>query len=136
MVPNAPFLYPLKTTENHKVFWFFQGVEKWCIKNEWVKSNLKVAVSKMLTNYSEVIWEATIKQRIYLFLPEKRHRNTRIAPSKKTHQSYDDFERTMHFCVKTKYMDSFYKKKFFNLLCCYKTGKSWKFDHGRMNEFC
>ena len=25
IVPNAPFLYPLKTLENHKVFWCFQG---------------------------------------------------------------------------------------------------------------
>ena len=24
-VPNAPFLYPLKTSENRKVFWCFQG---------------------------------------------------------------------------------------------------------------
>ena len=36
-VPNAPFLYPLKTSENLTVFWCFQGVEKGCIGNEWVK---------------------------------------------------------------------------------------------------
>ena len=30
-VPNALFLYPLKTPENRK------GVENWCIGNEWVK---------------------------------------------------------------------------------------------------
>ena len=36
-VPNAPFLYPLKTSENLMVFLYFQGVEKWCIGNEWVK---------------------------------------------------------------------------------------------------
>ena len=36
-VPNPPFLYPLKTSENRKVFWCFQGVEKGCIGNEWVK---------------------------------------------------------------------------------------------------
>ena len=35
-VPIAPFLYPLKTSENRKVFWCFQGVEKGCIGNEWV----------------------------------------------------------------------------------------------------
>ena len=35
-VPNAPFLYPLKTSENRTVFWYFQGVEKGCIGNEWV----------------------------------------------------------------------------------------------------
>ena len=27
-IPNAPFLYPLKTSENDKVFWYLQGVEK------------------------------------------------------------------------------------------------------------
>ena len=35
--PNAPFLYPLKTSKNRKVFWCFHGVEKGCIGNEWVK---------------------------------------------------------------------------------------------------
>ena len=29
-VSNAPFFYPLKTSEN------FQGVEKGCIENKWV----------------------------------------------------------------------------------------------------
>ena len=33
-VPNAPFLYRLKTSENLTVFWRFQGVEKGCIGNE------------------------------------------------------------------------------------------------------
>ena len=36
------FLYPLKTSENRKVFWSFQGVEKGCIENEWVKLIIKV----------------------------------------------------------------------------------------------
>ena len=36
-VPNGPLLYPLKTSENRQVFWYFQGVEKGCIGNEWVK---------------------------------------------------------------------------------------------------
>ena len=30
-LPNAPFLYPLKTSENFTVFLYFQGVEKECI---------------------------------------------------------------------------------------------------------
>ena len=34
-VPNAPFLCPLKTSENLTVF-CFQGVEKGCAGNEWV----------------------------------------------------------------------------------------------------
>ena len=32
-----PFLYPLKTSENCKVFWFFQGIVEECIGNKWVK---------------------------------------------------------------------------------------------------
>ena len=35
-VPNAPFLYLLKTLGNRKAFWCFQGVDKGCIGNEWV----------------------------------------------------------------------------------------------------
>ena len=44
-VPNAIFLYPLKTSENRKVFWCFQmvenfhGVEKGCIENKWVRNS-------------------------------------------------------------------------------------------------
>ena len=33
-----PFLYPLKISENRKVFWCFQWVEKGCIGNKWVNS--------------------------------------------------------------------------------------------------
>ena len=36
-VPNAPFLYLLRTSENVTVFWCFQGVEKGCIGIEWIK---------------------------------------------------------------------------------------------------
>ena len=35
---NAPFLYPLKTLENVTAFWCFQGLEKGCIGNKWVKA--------------------------------------------------------------------------------------------------
>ena len=36
-VPNAPFRYPLETSGNLKVLWCFQGLEKGCIGNKWVK---------------------------------------------------------------------------------------------------
>ena len=36
-VAKAPFLYHLKTSENRKVFWYLQGIEKGCIGNEWFK---------------------------------------------------------------------------------------------------
>ena len=35
--PNGPFLYSLKTPENITVFWCFQGLEKGCIGNKWIK---------------------------------------------------------------------------------------------------
>ena len=35
-VPNTIFLSPLKTSEDRKVFWCFQRVEKGCIGNKWV----------------------------------------------------------------------------------------------------
>ena len=35
-VPNVLFLYPLKTSENPKVFLCFQEAEKGCIGNEYV----------------------------------------------------------------------------------------------------
>ena len=37
-VPNAPFLYPLKTSQKLQVFWCFQGIEKGCIGNICVKT--------------------------------------------------------------------------------------------------
>ena len=36
-LPYAPFLYPLKTSENLTVFWCFQGVAKGCIGSKWFK---------------------------------------------------------------------------------------------------
>ena len=35
--PNAPFLYPLKT--ENQIFRYFQGIEKGCIENKWVKES-------------------------------------------------------------------------------------------------
>ena len=38
-VSNAPFLYPLKKSENLTVFWCFQRVEKRCIGNNGLNIN-------------------------------------------------------------------------------------------------
>ena len=35
--PNATCLYSLKTSENLKVFWCFQGIQKGYIESKWVK---------------------------------------------------------------------------------------------------
>ena len=37
IIPNAPFFYSLKISENRMAFWCFQGVEKGFILNKWVK---------------------------------------------------------------------------------------------------
>ena len=37
LVPNVPFLYPLKTSENFTVFWCFMGVKKEYIGKKMVK---------------------------------------------------------------------------------------------------
>ena len=43
-VPNTPLLYPLKISENLKVFWCFQGVKKRCIGNKWVNMKLSIVL--------------------------------------------------------------------------------------------
>ena len=48
-VPNVPFLYTLKISENYKVFWWFQGEEKGCFGNKWVKS---FELTKMSNNFT------------------------------------------------------------------------------------
>ena len=54
-VLNAPFLYPLKTSENRKVCWCFQEEEKEYIANEWVKfyskSNMHIFICIFVVNY-------------------------------------------------------------------------------------
>ena len=60
-VPNAPFLYPLKTSENRKVFWCFQGVEKGCIENEWVKANFFSWRSSFLSSFFVLEWRKVAK---------------------------------------------------------------------------
>ena len=47
-MPNAPFLYPLKTSEKITVFRCFQGVEEGCIGKKWVKC-LKIANISLLS---------------------------------------------------------------------------------------
>ena len=43
-VPDGPFLYPLKTSDNLTVFLCFQGVEKGWIGNKWVKYGEKFLI--------------------------------------------------------------------------------------------
>ena len=49
-IPNAPFLYSLKTSENLTVSWYFQGVEKGCIGSEWIKVARVVKLKLVFTD--------------------------------------------------------------------------------------
>ena len=52
-VPNALFLYTLKTSENLTVFECFQGIKKGCIRNEWV--NKKDAVQIFVQEFHKIV---------------------------------------------------------------------------------
>ena len=41
LVPNVPFLYPLKTSEKPYGFFMFSRGKEGCIGNEWIKKSLK-----------------------------------------------------------------------------------------------
>ena len=78
-VPNAPFLYPLKSSENRKVFRCFQGAEKGCIGNEWVKHAM------CLHEVLEVMWPINVPLIVILFLwidkISHRHFGNFISPN-------------------------------------------------------
>ena len=65
-VANAPFLYPLKTSENCKVFWCFHEVEKGDIGNKRVNSFIdfihivRQPIGLFLQGLSLHIWEVKI----------------------------------------------------------------------------
>ena len=73
-VPNAPFLYHLKTSENRKVFWCFQGVPTGGIGNEWVNTLVKNCISV------SVLWKKLFRKRFSkkLLSPWKMHKSTRF----------------------------------------------------------
>ena len=52
--PMQPFSTPLKTSENLRVFWCFQGVEKGCIGNDWVKYKKRSHLFSAIFSYFSV----------------------------------------------------------------------------------
>ena len=67
LVPNSPFLYPLKHRKTLTVFWCFQGIEKGCIGNEWVKWHFVVSLWGKIyavSSQSGTLWYAKTFQPI------------------------------------------------------------------------
>ena len=67
-VPNTNFLYLLKTLENHMVFSCFQGVEKGCIGNKWVKTScnlfgfIKISLKNMKQLFKNLFQFCSLEQ--------------------------------------------------------------------------
>ena len=66
-IPNAPFLYPLKTSEKWKVFYCFQGVEKWCIGKKWVNFHvLKFEKKNFIYKNTFLKFYICLKQQLFI----------------------------------------------------------------------
>ena len=72
-VPNTLFIYPLKTSENGKVFWCFQEVEKGCIGNEWIKQRLVLGLD--LIGAKKVVLFPEIGQVKIFLSPTRPHKS-------------------------------------------------------------
>ena len=92
-----PFLYPLKTPENQKFFWCFQGVKNGNIRQNWVKFGEDVSISekfgsvphldesfiitnrkKKCLNLSTSSWKYQHDSRNHIHIAERRYIKTLI----------------------------------------------------------
>ena len=82
---NAPLLYPLKTSENQKIFWCFREKEKGCIGNEWVKeSYIKNELPLSFSNWwthNFILRGVLYRNTIFLFISKVSYR---VGTNKKT----------------------------------------------------
>ena len=70
-VPKAPFLCLLKTSENLTVFSFFQGIEKGCVRNKWVK---RKALTSNIT--SEAATGGALLEKVFSEISQNSQENT------------------------------------------------------------
>ena len=66
-IRKPSFLYPMKTLENLTVFWYFQGEEKGCIGNEWVKNKdlLLMPFMKFSIIFRTSIFQITLERVVH-----------------------------------------------------------------------
>ena len=69
-VPSVPFLFPLKTARNSKIFWCFQSVEKGCIENKRAKWDEK-CTNRFTNLSSHLLWKVTFSLEPYAFSKPK-----------------------------------------------------------------
>ena len=113
-VPSAPFLYPLKTSENLTVFWCFQEVKKGFFGSKWVNVPLKTlllssytsALHLIIIQYINVeIWVGIVNTRILNFkwstlLLALKHRRFLTKGNVKKKQFLVNFLPTAYFLMK------------------------------------
>ena len=73
LICNAAFYYPVKTSENHKAFWYFHAVEKGCIGSKWVNAI--------------VAQQSTVSDLVILLSAEDKHINVYTEEDIKRFQS-------------------------------------------------
>ena len=76
-VPNAPFVYPLKTSENFTVFSCFHGVEKEYIGSKWVDQLWQ----KVGTLKEEICESETVSKCFCIFVVINSNNNLETKPS-------------------------------------------------------
>ena len=70
-IPNVPFPYPLKTSENRKVFWCLQGVDKGCIGTNGLIFTQPKCVRRTLSCIYDVFFFAKIPKLLSENVPPK-----------------------------------------------------------------
>ena len=65
-VPNAPFLYPLKTSEN--LTDVFRGVGKECIGSKWVKMILEITLQDIAQRAASINLATKSSQRHHIVM--------------------------------------------------------------------
>ena len=76
-VPNAPFLYALKTSENRKIFWCFQEVEKSALGTNGLKYEYRLdSYNSPYLEYQVGYWcNETIMKKNYVQSQKQIHSN-------------------------------------------------------------
>ena len=131
-VPNAHFFCPLKTSENLKVFWCFQAVEKGRIGNEWVKE-VTESTSPSFISRSNRHRRCSIKKSILnifaKFVGKHLYRRAFFSKVVGLKTAILSKTRLRHRCfplVSAKFLRRSFLQNISGRLLLWKEGKKWK----------
>ena len=124
-VPNAPFLYPLKKSENRMIFWCFQGAEEGCIKNKRV--NLFQADLPLYSNTFFFFFNIAVLK--YLLQITGKHWNTLCEKCSYFEFSWSVFSRIQSEYGKTRTIQSMWENMDRKNSECEHFSRSDKWEH-------